>query len=320
MAMCSVYDMFDNFSLVAEWEDTNYEVIQGLTFHNNQNDALIVLFDDATLALMSLSFESENEENQPNKSLQCTGTLEIKQVFRILNGYTDILELRYGIFTHGIETWVWAFDGNVKNIITICSIERGRSQRLEVKLDVDINPELNYLSIPQKAIMLVTVLDDGSIPSETRIWNDLDFDGVVNVKSPAKISSSQSFGFSDCGSYFLIWNYSECAESAIEVYDVRLLKTTTQPIAKRSVGHDVLRAIGQFVKHDQYSIRAFGSTSQEESPIVAFIVVSLEKVKLTVCTLRLHKTLRELDLTVKEVISLLKAKHHFIHVILDDIL
>jgi len=315
--MCSVYDMVDNFSLVAEWQDTSNTVICCFTFHNNQNNELIVVFHDSVIALMSLSRYSKDGTMQANINLQHNGALAIKQKFRVLDEDTRIKKLCFVVFNHAVETWVCVWDIAIRNTFTLCSIKHNGFRKLQIKSNSDIVPVFVYCSIPQKAVMLAKM--SNKKPWNTRIWIDLDFDDEINTQPPIELSNRQGFDFRNCGSYFVTWNYSERGENAIDVYDVRVLKTSTRPIARRSIGHDVLTARGQFVRVDQALLDALGYMRLEESLIVAFLVASSRKVELTLWDIFPNEVLKKIDLTMKEVIPLFNQSIKLIHAILDDI-
>lgn len=293
--MCSVYDILDNYSFVAAWEDTTYEHVNRLTFHNNHNDELVVVFYDSTVAVMSLSDESRDGTEQQNR------TFEIQDEFRVLKKYKDISKLRRNVFTHGTETWVCAWDVSAKGTVNVCSINPSGFRTLQIKSDDDMTPTFVYGSIPQKAIMLAKTRN--TKPLNTVICTDLDFDSKISTDSPIELSNSQGFGFSDCGSYLLTWNYSQHSENAVEAYDVRLLKTTPNPLARIFIGRDVLRAKGMFIERNQYSLETLDYVTSKESLIAAILVASSSKVELTLWDILPNEVFKRFNLTMQGVIS-----------------
>jgi len=305
--------MLDNFSLIAKWEDVNYANVDQLTFHNNQNNKLVVVFNDSTIALMSLSHESKDGAEHPNSSQEQTGALDIKTEFRMLDEYADMKELRFNVSTNGVETWVCARDITIRNIVTMCSIKQDVFRRLQIKCDDSFIWTFFYHSIPQKALMLVAVFGDYDKPLVTRIWTDLDFDNEIKIESQIELRNRQGFGFSECGSYFLTWDYRDHAENAVEAYDVRLLKTSTNPLARTSIGTDVLRAKGQFIQLHPASLEVLGYMSMEETLIAAILVASSNKMELMLWDVLHDEVFRKLNLIIKEVISVFNVCVKLIH-------
>lgn len=263
-----------------------------------------MVFKDSTIALMSLLHESKDGMEQPNTGQQKIKPLQIKQEFRILNAYQDKNKLRFVVSNHGAETWVCAWDISTRSTITLCSIKQEQCRRLRIKPGIGIRPTFVHCSILQKVILLVRTKNYK--PFDTRIWNELVFDNETRRELPIRLSNGQGFGFTDCGSYFLSWNCNEREKSAIRVYDVRLLKRTSNPIAKRSLGSDVLLVKGKLVKQDQFLSKVLGYTPQKKSLIVGCLVVSSNKVELIFWDIYCNKSFKKMVLTMKEVISIFR--------------
>eukprot|EP00210_Caulerpa_lentillifera_P007751 g7397.t1 len=294
-----VYDMLDNFSLVAEWEDSSRENIQRLTFHNNQNNELVVVFRDSTVALMHIVIKDEDALKESKSDQPQSKRMEINGEIRILDEYKDINRLRYYIANEGCETWVVMWDINVSNTINVLSIIQNKFRRLQIKSNDNIAPTFSYCSISQKALLLVYMRKGGSEPLETCIVHDIDFTKEVIDYSTRSIENGQSFGFSECGNYFLIWRHSQGGEDALELYEIQSLKQSLDPIARKSLGHGVVQVRANFIKSTSTAIEVFKLDIQE-IPIVAFIVARVNQVKLLIWAPTTNAILKEIDLTMKE--------------------
>jgi len=309
IAMCSVYDILDNFSLVTNWEDTSHASIQGLTFHNNQNSELVVVFRDSSVGLMSLSVDCKDITQESEESLQQTGTLEIKQELRLLEKYSDMSNLLYAVENHGLETWVSVYDSTIRRTITLCSITREGFRKLRIESLGIIEPARIYTSASSNSLVLVSVHGMEVKPFATRILKGIDFANDDIGVSPIEIKGGQSFGFSECGMYFLMWTHGEDGTNAIEVYDVHKLCASPIPLARTFLGSDVLQARGYFLRRDLNMTKPLASACQDVVPYVVYLVASSSKVKLTICTICLDEILKEVELTLKEVITMSNIKH-----------
>eukprot|EP00210_Caulerpa_lentillifera_P007778 g7422.t1 len=294
-----VYDMLDNFSLVAEWQDSSHKRIDGLTFHNNKHNELAVVFQDSTVALMHIAIKSKDAMERSKSSQPQFKRMEINAEFRILNDYKDINTLCYDIANEGCQTWAVAVDYSAVNTITMWSIIQSNFQKLQIKSKDRIAPMFSYCSLSQKALLLVDMREGGTKPLRTRVVHDLDFTTEVIDYSPRSIENGQSFGFSDCGRYFLTWRYIQDGEDALELYETQTLKHSLDPIAKKWLGHGVVTVRANFIKSTSVAIEMLGIDVQD-SPIIAFIVARFNQVKLKIWAPTTNSTLKEIDLTMKE--------------------
>lgn len=309
MLMCSVYNMLENFSLVAEWEDVCCRALKRLAFHNNQNNELILVFQDADGTVLHILVKSNDGAKHLERNLQRSGSIEVKDGFQIFDESKNRNELVYVVENRGIETWVCAWDMTVENVVTLCSITNEGFRRLQISSSSRMNVKLTYRSISQKTIMLAEVNDDSRKPLRTRIWHDLDFNVAVHMHSPIEIHNIQGFGFSECGLYLLAWKYFEGTENAIEIYKVEQLEKSQKPISQKVLGNNMKALKGQFIKRNQFSLEVLELTSQEQRPFVAYMVESLNKVELIFWDFSCSVVLKQMNLTMKEVISTLNKKH-----------
>lgn len=302
MTLCSVYDVLDNFSRIAEWENSNYRMIVRLKFHNNKNNELVVVFRGSAVALMYISVESEDAARQLEPSRQPRGILKIKQEFRVLDKYKELQNVRCYLSEHGSETWIWSREYFVDGPCWVCSISQQGIRKMKIELSPKLTETFVHCSTSEKAIMLVTLNAAFDRPMRTRIWTELDLAKESCTESPIEIVDAQSFGFSECGRYFLIYKYqAHGGEALLELHDVKKLSASSRPIAWRSVGRDVKTVRGQFIQQDQRSLEILGIACQDDSPIIAFVVVSSTDAKLVIWEPSCNRISKEINLTSKEV-------------------
>eukprot|EP00210_Caulerpa_lentillifera_P007759 g7404.t2 len=294
-----IYDMLDNFSLVAEWEDSSRENIEELTFHNNQNNELVVVFRDSTVALMHIKIKDEYAMEELKSSQPQFERMKINAEFRILDEYGNINQLLPFIANEGCETWVVMLDYNASNTITMLSIIQNKFQRLKIESTNYITPMHSYCSITQKALLLVHTTGNECTPLRTRFVHDIGFTKEVIDYSARSIEDGQSFGFSECGNYFLIWRHNQGGEDALELYEIQSLKQSLDPIARKSLGHGVVQVRANFIKSTSAAIELF-KLDVQDIPIVAFIVVRVNQLKLMIWEPKTNAILKEIDLTMKE--------------------
>lgn len=321
MILCSVYDVLDNFSRVAEWENSNYRMIVRLRFHNNKNNELVVVFRGSTVALMYISVESEDAARQLETNKQPRRIMEIKQEFRVLENYKELLNIRCYLSEHGSETWIWSRAYFADSPCWVCSISQQGVKKLKIESSPNLVETFVHCSTSEKALMLVTLNAACDRPMRTRIWTELDLDKESCTESPVEITGAQSFGFSECGSFFLIYKYqAHGGEGLLELHDVKKLSTSSRPIAWRSVGRDVKIVRGQFIQQDQRSLETMGIACQDDFPIIAFVVVSSSDAKLAFWKPSCNRISKEINLTSKEVCSRYIGNHFVSVVDVDEVL
>eukprot|EP00210_Caulerpa_lentillifera_P007865 g7506.t1 len=266
-----VYNMSDNFTLFATWEDTSFERIATFTFHNNQNNELVLVFEDSTVVLISVSSKTEVEPQEATLSHQDIEDVKLKKKFLIFDTQKDKKQTRFEIANEGLETWVVAYDMNVRYTIALLSIKEEGFQCLQVNIGVDMLHAFSYCSINEKVLMLVKTSRDGSKPLTTTICQ-----GIDSIKKPIEdvpiTIEGQCFGFSPC------------------LYE---------PIASRSIGQNVYTTRGQFLTKD--NDQEFDGQEAQANPLmVAFLVGKSNQVLLTLWEPFIDKEVKTLDLTMEE--------------------
>eukprot|EP00210_Caulerpa_lentillifera_P007770 g7414.t2 len=136
-------------------------------------------------------------------------------------------------------------------------------------------------------------------PIRTRIVHDIDFTKEVTDCFARMIENRQTFSFSDCGTYFLIWRYIQGGEDTLELYETQSLKRRFNPIARKLLGHGVVQVRANFIKSTSAAVEVLGLVIQD-SPIVAFIVVRANQMKLLIWAPMTNATPKEINLTMRE--------------------
>eukprot|EP00210_Caulerpa_lentillifera_P007810 g7453.t1 len=294
-----VYNMLENFLLVAEWNGQQYEEVDNMVFHNNQNNELVVVFEDSTVKLIYIATESEDPTQESTSYQQYISRMEIKKTFRILDNFGVYYKLYFSISSEEYETWVVAWNVYVTNTITLLSITQEEPRYIQIKANDDIIPTFAYCSISQKALLLV-YMDEDSKPLRTKNYQDIDFTKDIIENSPRIFQDGQSFGFGNCGRYFLIWRYDEGKENDVEMYKIESLDRSLYLIGRKSLGHGVLAFQGHFVENINAAVKVLKTNIQATPPIVAFLVAQVNQTKLTFWTPTTNATLKELNLTIRE--------------------
>eukprot|EP00210_Caulerpa_lentillifera_P007821 g7463.t1 len=302
-----VYDMLDNFSLVAEWEDSNYKRIWNFSFHNDLDNELVVVFCDSTVAMMHLSIKSMDPIDKAKTSQQKRGSIEITQEFLVLGNIKDENQLFLGMASEGCETWVFAWDHSIRSNITLLSIAKKSSKRLHIKSSFSTVPTCSYISISQRVLMFVSAGQDSN-SWKTTIYRNVNFTDKVFKGSQETLEYGKSFGFSECGRYFLVWRCVQVEENAIELYEVQSFTKSLYPVARRSIGRNVVIARGCFIKGDIGTIASMGGDSLDY-PIVAFLVARKFHVRLAFWEPSSEEILKEIDLAMSEISTLDVPSH-----------
>eukprot|EP00210_Caulerpa_lentillifera_P007802 g7446.t1 len=292
------YNMLDNFSLVAEWEDYKYEVVSCFTFHNNQNNEFVVVFKDSTIALMELEIKSINVVEQAWTYQKLVGKLNIKNVFHILEGSQDSQGLHFHIDTYESETWVCAWDTFVEDIINLCSITLGGFRKMQIKSNlIDWNAPTPLCAISQKAIVLVKTNWSDNRPLYSRIWHSINFERDVTYDQSIEIIG-KGLGFSDCGCYLLNWKNMDNGDSMLELYELRKSRKMLELISNRSIGQDVTFVRGLFLKRNSNTIKELKCLTQDCRPLVSYLVAKSNEVKLLFWDPFTNNVLKEMNVTM----------------------
>eukprot|EP00210_Caulerpa_lentillifera_P007785 g7429.t1 len=296
-----VYNMQENFSFVAKWEDISYQRVVMFTFHNDKNNQLVVVFEDSTVALLHVAMNSEDSIEEPSTSEQQSGAIGIGKWFKMLINYAG-MRLGFSISNKGCETWVLAEDWNFVRSITLLSIVGEEFRLLKIKSKEDIMSVFDYHSIAHNALMLVQFENNetSTLRTKTIIYNDIDFTKDVIEELPTTLENGQTFGFSECGRYFLIWTHNNVGENAIVFYGIRHLKRSGRLIARRPIGRDILIVRGHFIKRQHNAVELFG-VEFENHQMVAYLVANTNQVSLMFWHPPTHTIVRKFNVTMKEV-------------------
>eukprot|EP00210_Caulerpa_lentillifera_P007820 g7462.t1 len=293
-----VYNMLENFLLVAKWNGGQYEEVDNMVFHNNQNNELVVVLEDSTVKLIYIATESENPTQESTSYQQYISRMEIKKTFRILDNFGVYYKLYFSISSEEYETWVVAWNIHVTNTITLLSITQEEARYIQILLEDNIIPTFAYCSISQKALLLV-YMDEDSKPLRTKIYQGIDFTKDIIENPPRIFQDGQSFGFSNCSRYFLIWRYDKGKENDVEIYKIESFDKSLYLIGRRSLGQGVLAVREHFVENSNVAIEVL-KTNIQATPIVAFLIAQVNQAKLTFWEPTTNATLKELNLTMKE--------------------
>lgn len=299
----SVYDAF-NFSVVADKDSIGNDLIVNLMFYPMCNDRLIVVFSNSTISVLKISeFGHKILGNGPSQSHGNSSFTQVES-HRLIETFEDEHSLCFASKSGEFETWICGWDWNVENVLTICSITQDHGFR-HVKLvsKSEILPYQVSMSFSAKALMGTITWNGDTKYTRTRIWQGVDFAESEIKMEPIELQGL-GFGWDHKGEYFLIWNFQLDGVSRLELYSKEELKSVrnspSTPKFSRQLNLGLLSLKARFLTRELFETTT-DQISNEEIPIVTYLVVKSTDIRLLLWDPSKNDTLKEIDLTMKEV-------------------
>lgn len=217
----SVYDLLDNFRLIAESREC-FNGVNCVAFSRTKNNEIVVVHENSKISFLSVSVASPEDEGHSTME-RMPQKLHIIVQHCILPQYNLAHKVFFLIACHTSENWVFASYHKKPNELNLISASNQEYRKVKIVTDGGVRPCATFMSIPYKALMSVVESKGYNKVRKTWIWKGIDFKAAVIERRPVEIEG-QGIGFSDCGKYFLVWSDEQRRQSVLGLYDIEALE------------------------------------------------------------------------------------------------